>query len=64
MNNTKASHAWNAGKKWMKKQSLSTLKMADEIFVINVGGNIGSSTNSEIESARATGKLVHYLEDD
>lgn len=36
--------------------------MADEIFVINVGGYIGSSTRSEIEYAKATGKAVQYLE--
>ena len=38
------------------------IDMADEIFVINVGGYIGSSTKSEIEYAIATGKPVHYLE--
>ena len=38
------------------------IDMADEIFVINVGGYIGSSTQSEIEYAVATGKPVHYLE--
>ena len=38
------------------------IDMADEIFVINVGGYIGSSTRSEIEYATATGKLVSYLE--
>jgi hypothetical protein len=36
--------------------------MADEIYVINVGGYIGASTRSEIEYARATGKAVRYLE--
>jgi len=36
--------------------------MADEIYVINVGGYIGSSTRSEIEYATATGKPVRYLE--
>lgn len=36
--------------------------MADEIFVINKGGYIGSSTRSEIEYAHATGKPVRYLE--
>ena len=39
------------------------IDMADEIFVINVGGNIGSSTRSEIEYARQTGKIVRYLEE-
>ena len=38
------------------------IDMADEIFVINVGGYIGSSTRSEIEYAIATGKTVKYLE--
>ena len=38
------------------------IDMADEIFVINVGGYIGSSTRSEIEYATATGKAVKYLE--
>jgi hypothetical protein len=36
--------------------------MSDEIFVINVGGYIGSSTKSEIEYAIAHGKEVRYLE--
>ena len=36
--------------------------MADEIFVINVGGYIGSSTKSEIEYATAIGKNGRYLE--
>lgn len=39
------------------------IDMADEIFVINVGGYIGSSTASEITYAQATGKPVHYLEE-
>ena len=38
------------------------IDMADEIFVINVGGYIGSSTRSEIAYAEATGKTVRYLE--
>ena len=39
------------------------IDMADEIFVINVGGYIGSSTRSEIEYANSTGKPVRYLEE-
>ena len=39
------------------------IDMADEIYVINVGGYIGSSTFSEIEYARAAGKAVRYLEE-
>lgn len=37
------------------------IDMADEIYVINVGGYIGSSTKSEIEYAKATGKPVRYF---
>ena len=39
------------------------IDMADEIFVINVGGYIGDSTRSEIKYAQETGKVVKYLED-
>lgn len=38
------------------------IDMADEIYVINVGGYIGSSTKSEIEYAKKHGKVVRYLE--
>ncbi len=38
------------------------IDMADEILVINVDGYIGSSTQSEIEYAKAAGKPVRYLE--
>ena len=38
------------------------IDMADEIFVINVGGYIGESTQLEIEYAKKTGKKVNYLE--
>ena len=38
------------------------IDMADEIFVINVGGYVGSSTRSEIVYAQACGKPVRYLE--
>ena len=39
------------------------IDMADEIFVINVGGYIGDSTKSEIEYAKANDKKVRYLEE-
>lgn len=39
------------------------IDMADEIFVINVGGYIGESTRSEIEYAKAAGKPVKYWEE-
>lgn len=38
------------------------IDMADEIFVINVGGYVGSSTKREIAYAEQTGKLVNHLE--
>lgn len=38
------------------------IDMADEIFVINKDGYIGSSTKSEIEYAINTGKKVNYME--
>lgn len=38
------------------------IDMADEIFVINKNGYIGSSTRSEIEYAQKTGKPINYLE--
>lgn len=38
------------------------IDMADEIFVINVGGYIGESTKSEIEYAKTHGKKINYLE--
>lgn len=37
------------------------IDMADEIFVINVGGYIGTSTKSEIEYAESKGKGINYL---
>ena len=38
------------------------IDMADEIYVINVGGYIGDSTWSEIAYAKAIGKKISYLE--
>ena len=37
------------------------IDLADDIFVINPGGYIGSSTQKEIEYAHSTGKEVRYL---
>ena len=38
------------------------IDMADEIFVINVGGYVGSSTISEIVYTMKVGKKIRYLE--
>ena len=54
---------WTEGtKEMLDDMHKRKIDMADEIFVINVGGYIGSSTQSEIEYATATGKTVNYLE--
>ena len=54
---------WTSGtKEMLDDMHKRKIDMADEIFVINVGGYIGSSTRSEIEHATATGKAVNYLE--
>jgi hypothetical protein len=39
------------------------IDLADEILVLNVGGYVGNSTQSEIEYATRTGKTVKYLEE-
>lgn len=39
------------------------IDMADEIFVINKNGYIGSSTQSEIDYAMKHGKIIRYLEE-
>ncbi len=38
------------------------IEISDAIYVVNVGGYIGKSTQSEIEYARSLGKEVMYLE--
>lgn len=38
------------------------IDLADEVLVLNVGGYIGASTQSELEYAEAHGKPVRYLE--
>ena len=54
---------WTPGtKEMLDDMHRAKIDMADEIFVINVGGYIGSSTKSEIEYAQRTGKPVKYLE--
>ena len=54
---------WSEGTKAMlDDMHKRKIDMADEIFVINVGGYIGESTRSEIEYAKSTGKRVKFLE--
>ena len=55
---------WTEGTKTMlDDMHKRKIDMADEIYVINVGGYIGESTRSEIEYARATGKRIRYMEE-
>ena len=56
---------WSEGTKAMlDDMHKRKIDMADEIYVINVGGYIGDSTRSEIEYAGKTGKKVRYLEEE
>ena len=55
---------WTEGtKEMLDEMHKRKIDMADEIFVINVGGYIGQSTRSEIDYALAHGKTVRYLEE-
>ena len=51
-------------KEMLDDMHLRKIDMADEIYVINVGGYIGSSTRNEIEYSKRMGKTVRYLEGD
>lgn len=54
---------WIEGtKEMLDDMHLRKIDMADEIYVINVDGYIGSSTRNEIEYAKRIGKGVRYLE--
>lgn len=54
---------WTEGTKAMlDDMHKRKIDMADEIFVINVGGYIGESTRSEIAYAESQGIAVKYLE--
>lgn len=54
---------WIGGtKEMLDDMHLRKIDMADEIFVINVEGYIGASTQKEIAYAKRTGKAVRYLE--
>ena len=54
---------WTEGtKEMLDDMHKRKIDMADEIFVINKDGYIGSSTKSEIEYAIKTNKKVNYME--
>jgi len=48
-------------KAMLDEMHLRKIDMADEIYVINVDGYIGSSTKKEIEYAKLNNKTVRYL---
>ena len=41
---------------------LRKIDLADEVFVLNIGGYIGESTSNEIQYAKFLGKPVRYME--
>ena len=54
---------WTEGtKEMLDDMHKRKIDMADKIFVINVGGYIGDSTQSEIDYAAKLGKDIRYLE--
>lgn len=54
---------WTEGtKEMLDDMHLRKIDMADEVYVINVGGYVGNSTKSEIEYAKRNDKAVNYLE--
>lgn len=54
---------WKPGvKEMLDRMHLTKIDMADGIYVINVGGYIGESTQREIAYARQQGKSVEFLE--
>ena len=54
---------WAETKEMLDDMHKRKIDLSDEIFVINPGGYIGSSTRSEIDYAAQTGKVVRYLEE-
>jgi hypothetical protein len=52
----------NEDKRMLDDLHKQKIDLADEIYVVNVGGYIGDSTRGEIEYAQTAGKPVHYLE--
>lgn len=54
---------WTEGtKEMLDDMHKRKIDMADEIFVVNVGGYIGSSTKSEIAYAESKGLPIRYYE--
>jgi hypothetical protein len=55
---------WEEGtKEMLDEMHKRKIDMANEIFVINKNGYVGSSTKSEIAYAKSVGKNVRFLEE-
>jgi len=55
---------WSEGtKEMLDDMHKRKIDIADEIFVINKNGYIGSSTKSEIEYAKSKGMPITYMEE-
>lgn len=52
----------NEQKNKIDELMLSKIDMADEVFVVNVNGYVGASTQRGIDYAQSLGKPVKYLE--
>lgn len=50
-------------KRLLDELHLRKIDLADEVFVLNVGGYIGESTAREIKYAEDHGKRIRYLEE-
>lgn len=59
-------HDWTTGgnedKRMLDNLHRQKIDLADEVYVVNVGGYIGDSTRGEIEYAQSLGKPIHFLE--
>ena len=49
------------GKRGLDELHLRKIGLSDAVFVVNVAGYVGSSTQREIAYARATGKAVVWM---
>ena len=52
----------SAAKIMLDRMHFAKIDMSHSIFVVNVGGYIGESTQNEIEYAADSGKPIQYLE--
>lgn len=50
-------------KRELDELHLRKIDLADEVFILNVGGYIGESTRRELDYAIAKNKIIRFLED-